>query len=361
MRSCSTVAQLGEGQWTRNRTGAAWQPENCEAHIGDPCSALSAPAGSSKFVVMLGDSLMANRYIELTRSTLPCPCDGLPAALSNFCTIWSGSGEGQEKAQQYARQHPRPPECDTLARKGRQLRQRRRQQSGPRVSGSARKTWEYAGLGNGGAWQRQSLWRRLCHYGRHSNTTAAASSSGHRCSLPCERNWCCRDGTKVDFWNLGSDRKLSTAMVQANLASLRRAGRPPPAAVVVNVGAHLLNPLHSRESYAEDVRAYLALLGAVRPRPLVLWVSMASSNPALKPAKFRKVQSPRAIRDWNRAAADEVRAVGRDDVAFLDIWPLTKQVAHAWSLDGTHFADEVKHEENRLVLTALKLMSSKRE
>ena len=65
MPSCSTVAQLGEGQWTRNRTGAAWQPDNCEAHIGDPCSALSAPAGSSKFVVMLGDSLMANRYIEL--------------------------------------------------------------------------------------------------------------------------------------------------------------------------------------------------------------------------------------------------------------------------------------------------------
>ena len=55
MPSCATVAQLGEGQWTRNRTGAAWQPENCEAHIGDPCSALSAPAGSSKFVVMLGD------------------------------------------------------------------------------------------------------------------------------------------------------------------------------------------------------------------------------------------------------------------------------------------------------------------
>ena len=120
MRSCATVAQLGEGQWTRNRTGATWQPDNCEAHIGDPCSALSAPAGTSKFVVMLGDSLMANRYIELTRSTLPCPCDGLPAALSNFCTIWSGSGEGQENAQQYARQHPRPPECDTLARKGRQ-------------------------------------------------------------------------------------------------------------------------------------------------------------------------------------------------------------------------------------------------
>ena len=56
-----------------------------------------------------------------------------------------------------------------------------------------------------------------------------------------------------------------------------------------------------------------------------------------------------------------MRAVGRDDVAFLDLWPLTKQVAHAWSLDGTHFADEVKHEENRLVLAALKLMSSKRE
>ena len=55
-----------------------------------------------------------------------------------------------------------------------------------------------------------------------------------------------------------------------------------------------------------------------------------------------------------------MRAVGRDDVAFLDIWPLTKQVAHAWSLDGTHFADEVKHEENRLVLAALKLMSAKR-
>ena len=52
MPSCATVAQLGEGQWTRNRTGAAWQPENCEAHIGDPCSALSAPAGTSKFVVM---------------------------------------------------------------------------------------------------------------------------------------------------------------------------------------------------------------------------------------------------------------------------------------------------------------------
>ena len=55
MPCCATVAQLGEGQWTRNRTGAAWQPENCEAHIGDPCSALSAPAGTSKFVVMLGD------------------------------------------------------------------------------------------------------------------------------------------------------------------------------------------------------------------------------------------------------------------------------------------------------------------
>ena len=56
MPSCATVAQLGEGQWTRNRTGAAWQPDNCEAHIGDPCSALSAPAGTSKFVVMLGDA-----------------------------------------------------------------------------------------------------------------------------------------------------------------------------------------------------------------------------------------------------------------------------------------------------------------
>ena len=34
--------------------------------------------------------------------------------------------------------------------------------------------------------------------------------------------------------------------------------------------------------------------------------------------------------------------------------------AHAWSLDGTHFADEVKHEENKLLLAALKLMSAKR-
>ena len=50
-------------------------------------------------------------------------------------------------------------------------------------------------------------------------------------------------------------------MVQANFAAL------PRWAAAASGGRRQrrrpLDPLHSRESYAEDVRAYLALLGAV--------------------------------------------------------------------------------------------------
>ena len=77
---------------------------------------------------------------------------------------------------------------------------------------------EFAGLGNGGAWEQLSLWRKLCHYGRRGNASSPPSSPAAATCTPCERNTCC-GGTGVDFWELGPDAAANAATLQARLAA----------------------------------------------------------------------------------------------------------------------------------------------
>lgn len=397
-----------------------WSPDDCRLPLGahQLCGSLHDVAHGS--IVLAGDSLMANRYIELTRLTLPCPCQGMHSALSSFCSLWNAEASSIEgKPQQYARKHPRPAECDSIAAQpGRRMgegggargRRAARHQALSRRERGMRTTLEFAGLGNGGAWERQSLWRRLCHYGRHAETTnsttvaSTAAAEATACTEPCKQNVCCRaapqahaqrrrgrrgrrgrderpggtsrvagagpstsmDARAVDtqFWELSSDVDASVASLRERLRAMRAHGQQLPSAFVINVGAHLLNPLHSKSAYSSYATRYVQLLrdearahdGAAPP--LVLWLSMASSNPSLKPERFRKIQAPRAIREWNSAARGALAATFGCGSGFghLDIFPVSHQVARQLSLDGTHFADEVKHAENLLLLNALWLM-----
>ena len=122
---CRTLDDLSHGSWRRsssNLTHIEWLPDDCKLPLGADqlCGALHDVARGS--IVFAGDSLMANRYIELTRLTLPCPCQGMSAALGSFCSLWHGDASSVEgKPQQYARKHPRPAECDSVAAQPPQL------------------------------------------------------------------------------------------------------------------------------------------------------------------------------------------------------------------------------------------------
>ena len=206
-------------------------------------------------------------------------------------------GRGQEKAQQYARQHPRPPEATRSPRAGSCA-----SDDGSSRVRACRALAEDVGAGWATAAAAAGLWRRR-HYGRTA-TPPRRQALVHRCSLPCSATGLPRRH-QGRLWNrLRSAVHRDGAGHRGAAPRWRRRRRRSLSTSAPTCSIHC-----TRASYAEDVRAYLRS-SAPRARGRV---SMARPTRRSSPPSSARCV-PRAIRDWN--ARRPTKAVGRDDVAF---------------------------------------------